>query len=88
MSTREAFIDFSPRFRLSYQSTRSREASPIPVKENLNVFMNNYGGLNHTHKQFSFQSPLERRQKVFQAKVILPSHDDVSESLLPAAAFR
>lgn len=53
----------------------------------MNVFMNNYGGLNHTHKQFSFQSPLERSEKVFQAKVILPSHDDVSESLLPACRF-
>lgn len=46
-------------------------------KNDVNVFMNNYVGLNHTHKQFSFQSPLERREKVFQAKVILLPHDDV-----------
>lgn len=48
----------------------------------MNVFMNNYDGLNHTYEQFSFQSPLERREKVFQAKIIPLSHDDVSKSLL------
>lgn len=49
----------------------------------MNVFMNNYDDL---YEQFSFQSPLERREKVFQAKIIPLSHDDVSASLLAATS--
>lgn len=64
-------------FRLTfvlYQSTSSKMLpGKLPwigewEKEDVNVFMNNYDGLNHTYEQFSFQSPLERREKVFQAR--------------------